>query len=257
MSEISALWPVAPASEARWLVELNDDPYGTTGFQVPSGLYEDAAWVLNAMYEHVDGPGELSRDALVRSSREAMGAPVPCGVYSGGLGRAEHPGGGYRRLRWAELARRTGDPVVAPGYLPSYRSAPDGRLPDGGWPAGLETPTEGALDRPTWDRLIEVLIAHSPEGAGTRCLAFYNPLLTEEQDFDDHRVLAGRLGDAFALYDHPGHRSSPSNLWPEDRSWVTYTDWDLWGTKVAGPAALIGALLGDHFIEAVRLPWDS
>ncbi|MGK5546989.1 hypothetical protein ACSNOH_19980, partial [Streptomyces sp. URMC 127] len=49
-------------------------------------------------------------------------------------------------------ARRTGGPVVLEGYLPSYRSAPDGRLPDGSRPVGIEPPTEVALDRPTWNR---------------------------------------------------------------------------------------------------------
>ncbi|WP_116209649.1 hypothetical protein [Streptomyces olivoreticuli] len=48
---------------------------------------------------------------------------------------------------------------------------------------------------------------------------------------------------------------SPSNLWPEDRSWIVYTDYDLWETKIVGPAALINALVGDTEIEAVRLPW--
>ncbi|MFI1452466.1 hypothetical protein [Streptomyces roseus] len=39
------------------------------------------------------------------------------------------------------------------------------------------------------------------------------------------------------------------------RSWVLCADCDLWATKVAGPPALIHALLNDGEIEAVRLPW--
>ncbi|MGV9340671.1 hypothetical protein [Streptomyces sp. NPDC003688] len=87
----------------------------------------------------------------------------------GGLGRARHPGPGWRRLRWAELAQRIGDTEI--------------------------------------------------------------------------------------LYDHSEEDFSPSNLWADDHSWVLCTDYDLWATKVAGPPALIDALLNDSEIEAVRLPW--
>lgn len=67
---------------------------------------------------------------------------------------------------------------------------------------------------------------------------------------------AGRLADAKALYDHPNEEWwSPSNLWAHDRSWVLCTDYDLWATKLAGPAPLVEALLDDPEIEAVRLPW--
>ncbi|WKU43346.1 hypothetical protein Q3V23_04215 [Streptomyces sp. VNUA116] len=269
MSEISALWPIAPSSEASWLIELTGDAHGVTGFHTP-GL-PDGAWVLNAMYEHELGAGSLSHDELRRIGEEARGGRSPVVVdghdlsflqvdgvaTGGGVGHAEHPGPGYRRLRWSELARRTSGPVVRDGYLPSYRSSPDGRLPDGSWPVGIKPPTEGALDRPTWNRLIELLVEHSPAGMDTVCFAFYNPLLTRECDIDDHRVLRGRLGDAWSLYDHPDFASTASNLWPQDRSWVTFTDQDLWGTKVSGPAELIEALLDDAMIEAVRLPWDT
>ncbi len=50
---------------------------------------------------------------------------------------------------------------------------------------------------------------------------------------------------------------SPADLWAEDRSWVLCTDYDLWATKVAGPPALIEALLNDPGVEAVRLPWAT
>ncbi|MQS16555.1 hypothetical protein F7Q99_31285 [Streptomyces kaniharaensis] len=41
-------------------------------------------------------------------------------------------------------------------------------------------------------------------------------------------------------------------IWAEDRSWVLDTDYDLWATKVAGPPALIEALLGHPEPEAMR-----
>ncbi|MGX4735177.1 hypothetical protein [Kitasatospora griseola] len=68
----------------------------------------------------------------------------------------------------------------------------------------------------------------------------------------------GRLPfGATALLDHPESDFTPANLWPQDRSWLTWTDCDRWATKVVGPTALIDALLADPELEALRLPWDD
>lgn len=208
---------------------------GLTGFMPPP--MPDAVWVLNAMYEHEREPSETV-------------------TTGGGLGRAGHPGPGWRRLRWAELARRTGDPVVPAGMMPCYRCFPSIKK-EGSWPLGIIPPTEGSLDRETWTRLIGVLTEFGPAGRDTACLAYYNPLTLGAEDFDNLHVRAGRLGDAGLLYDHSEADFSPSNLWAEDRSWCLCTDYDLWATKVAGPPALIDALLSDAEIEAVRLPTTS
>ncbi|UWE07572.1 hypothetical protein [Actinacidiphila bryophytorum] len=234
---LAALWPVVPSATADWLRELTADD-GLTGFLPPP--LPDAAWVLNAMYEAVD----------------SLAPSAPGAAPGGGLGRTRHPGPGWRRLRWAELSCRTGDPTVPEGLLPSYRCFPSARK-NGSWPLTLSPPTEGSLDRETWTRLIDILTEHSPAGADTRCLAYYSPLVLGAHDFDTLHVRAGRLGDAQALYDDiPDADFSPSNLWAEDHSWVTCTDYDLWATKVAGPAPLIDALLSDPEIEAIRLPWS-
>ncbi|MFI8279598.1 hypothetical protein ACIGBH_32815 [Streptomyces sp. NPDC085929] len=256
---LSGLWPLVPSDATDWLLELCGD--GVTGFMPPA--MPDSAWVLNAMYEHEQGPAEVSYHEY-RQARLADGSIQPVGfagidlevgvATGGGLGRAEHPGRGWRRLRWAELARRTGDPVVPDGLLPSHRCFPSAQR-EGSWPLGIVPPTEGSLDRDTWNRLIAVLTEHGPAGPDTSCLAYYNPLMLAAVDFDDLRVQAGRLGDAGILYDNPEAGFSPSNLWAQDRSWVLCTDYDLWATKVAGPPALIEALLNDPEIEAVRLPW--
>nr|WSW57576.1 hypothetical protein OG513_02770 [Streptomyces sp. NBC_00998] len=256
---LSGLWPLVPSDATDWLLELCGD--GVTGFMPPA--MPDSAWVLNAMYEHEQGPAEVSYHEY-RQARLADGSIRPVGfagidlevgvATGGGLGRAEHPGRGWRRLRWAELAHRTGDPVVPDGLLPSYRCFPSAKR-KGSWPLGIVPPTEGSLDRDTWNRLIAVLTEHGPAGPDTSCLAYYNPLMLAAVDFDDLRVQAGRLGDAGILYDNPQAGFSPSNLWAQDRSWVLCTDYDLWATKVAGPPALIEALLNDPEIEAVRLPW--
>lgn len=264
MSEISPLvaaqWPLAPCNSTDWLLELCGD--GVTGFMPPA--MPDAVWVLNAMYEHEQGPTDVSYHEY-HQARLADGSIEPRIIAGtnldavgtatgGGLGRAGHPGPGWRRLRWAELAQRTGDPLVPDGLLPSYRCFPSAKK-EGSWPLGINPPTEGSLDRETWNRLIALLAEHSPAGADTRCLAYYNPLMLRDTDFDNLHVRAGRLGDAELLYNNPEVEFSPSNLWTEDRSWVLCTDYDLWATKVAGPTSLVEALLNDIEIEAVRLPW--
>lgn len=261
MVALQELWPIAPSSETDWLTELCGD--GTTGFEPPRR--PDAAWVLNAMYEHTGRTPAASHHEARRAAL-AAGAVEPhrlgdidleVGVVTGGgLGRAEHAGPRYQRLRWAELSARCGDPVVPEGKYPSLHCFPSMKK-DGSWPVGIRPPTEGSLDRPTWDRLVGLLIAHGPGGPDTRCLAYYSPLTTGHYDFDDLRVRAGRLGDAYALYDNPEADFSPSNLWAEDRSWIVYTDYDLWATKVCGPRTLVDALLTDPEIEAVRLPWTT
>ena len=57
-----------------------------------------------------------------------------------------------------------------------------------------------------------------------------------------------------ALYDHPSGGGSPANLWPADRTWLTFSDWDLCGTRVAGPPALVAVVEADELFETLRLP---
>ncbi|MFJ5779553.1 hypothetical protein [Streptomyces sp. NPDC093094] len=228
--DILALWPLAPAFETDWLAALAQDD-GLTGYEAP-GL-PDAAWVLGGMYERGAAAGDSVNEAQ---------------------GRDEHPGPGWERLRWAELAARIGDPVVPQGLYPWSRCFPSAQEA-GIRPGSVEWPAEGSLDRPTWDQLIRFLTAHSPRGADTACLAYYNPIVV--RDFEKEHVRSGRLGDARSLFDNPDVLHTPSNLWAADRSWVACTDYDLWGAKVCGPRPLVETLLADLEIEAVRLPWTS
>lgn len=261
---VPALWPLTASAETDGLRELAGED-GLTGFMPPA--LPDAAWVLHSMYEHELAPFDMSYVEYQRAflncnsaGPEIIPGLDPTEVFDDpsdtcAPSRGEHPGPRRRRLRWAELARRTGDPVAAEGRLPCHTSFPSLRK-SGGWPVGITSPSEGSLDRADWNRLIEILTEHSPQGSDTHCFAYYTPLGQGAEDFDNLHVRAGRLADAKALYDHPDEQWwTPSNLWAYDRSWVLCTDYDLWATKLVGPAPLVEALLNDPETEAVRLPW--
>ncbi|QFG25807.1 hypothetical protein [Actinomadura sp. WMMB 499] len=265
-AHVEDAWVRVPGAAARWLEEL-DPEHGYSGFQPPSR--PDAAWILHAMYAWEEGLVTTTYDDLHKSMAEAgltrrPRLPEPVGdvsellagsvVTGTALGRTGHPGRGWRRLRWRELARGSGEPAVPDGRLPGSRCLRQAH-PAGSWSAAIRPPAEGCLDREGWQRLIGVLLRCVPSGADTRCLAYYCPLVTNE--WEEDTVLVGRLGDADALYDHPSMQSCPSNLWPEDRSWIVYCDWDLWGTKFAGPSALVDAVLADPELESLRLPWTG
>ncbi|MFJ3235873.1 hypothetical protein [Streptomyces sp. NPDC086787] len=252
----TARWPLTAGREADWLRDLTSDD-GLTGFMPPA--LPDAVWVLHSMYEHELGPTGMSyveyeRRVLLGGGPEIVPGLDPADVMDAVPG--EHPGPRWRRLRWTELARRIGDPTVPEGRLPCHSSFPS--IAPRPWPVGIQVPSEGSMDRAAWNRLITILTQHSPQGTDTPCLAYYSPLLHGADDFDNLHIRTGTLADAHVLYDHPEEDGwSPSNLWPRDQSWVLCTDYDLWATKVAGPTALIEALLNDGDLEAVRLPWAT
>ncbi|MFI6996704.1 hypothetical protein [Nocardia sp. NPDC050175] len=252
-------WNVADRELVSWLGTPETD-LGWCGYEIDSR--PDAVWLLHAMYEHELGATELTYDEQLRQ-RLAAGLVQPTiiggvdfdastSVPGNDLGRSEHPGPGWRRLRWTELAARLGEAAVVEGQYPSFRSLSGARL-RGSWPVSISPPAEGSLDRESWQVLIEVLIAWSPGGADTPCVAYFAPAVSGE--FDTGVTVSGPLGDAVDLYDHPNGSGSPSNVWAADRSWITWSDWDLCGTKVAGPPELIEALQSAPDLEAVRLPW--
>lgn len=214
------------------------------------------------MYERGSDAVELTYDQRWRQ-RLAEGLERPTfvdgvdldagAVLTGaGLGRSEHPGVGWERLRWAELAARLDQPVVIEGDYPSYRSLGGART-SGSWPVSVRPPAEGSLDRESWRALIDVLLAWCRNGSDTPCVAYFGPGVSGE--FDTGVTVSGLLGDAVDLYDHPSGAGSPSNMWAADHSWITWSDWDLCGTKVAGPTSLVGALQAAAELEALRLPW--
>jgi hypothetical protein len=258
-------WRRVDRSAVAWLAEL--DPDSVTGFDIERGK-PGSLWILNAMYEQMESAGIETHDErhkrMLASGEvepwrvgdwvetDAPGMRVP----GGDLGWVEDPGPGWRRLRWHELAERIGDPVVPMDMKPEYRYPSLQVFPsvkrDGSWPTSIQPPTEGSLDRESFRALVQILRAFS--GADTEVFALWCQLIA--RDFDVFEVYQGLLHDAesLELFDYQG---SPANIWPADRSWLVYTDWDLWGTKVSGPPELLAMIEADDFLETIRLPLSS
>lgn len=234
-----------PAPEYAWLGEAPEEL--STGFD-PDG-WEDSIWVLHAMYED---PASVSDATVLEGGERRDGEGLaPSGVRVTGvqLGLTRNPGPPWRRLTWAELRARTGAPT--PDVPPCFRW-----FPFSSWPASIAPPGEGSLDAESLQLLITILQESSSDGGRTECLASYalvpaggEPELWRGLLHDVPQLPQLKPPGRAGVYD-----ASPSNLWPEDRSWFVLTDWDLMGTKISGSAELIARLEAEPGLETIRWP---
>jgi hypothetical protein len=223
------------AQRIHWLSDTWPPMAGGTGFDEPK-RWQACAWVQNAIYERDDVPAGLSYDD-VRGMVIDAGAEEPtliggvnlddATVTTGvSLGFVEKPAQGWRRLTWSALGRRDGF-----GYW-----AVDGR-----WPDLHYTPQADWADPdmiPTSSRP-----ATGPVGGGRWPVDLQTP----------PEVYSGDLVDLPSFVRaQRGTRLTPSNIWPADRSWFVYTDYDLWTTRVCGSASLIDVVMEDGALDAVR-----
>lgn len=127
-------------------------------------------------------------------------------------------------------------------------------LPYKSWPVNIDVPEEGSLDSGQFLRLVGHVAAVSARGGDEQCFAYYADMKALEAEEDV--VYPGRVADLPTLVERDDVAGTPSNIWPMDRSWLVYTDYDLWGTKVSGSADLIERLTADSELETVRLAED-
>lgn len=214
------------------------------------GGWADSIWLLHAMFERsgVAGDGfqvgvEASRQGrrpqggvLVGTAEGLVDTGIPLGYTH--TPRESH----WRRLLWREWSDRCGRTLGNQPYAPGYSWFSDG------FPANVQPPPEGSLDELTWGRLLGVLGQHS--GDATAVTAYYAPAAPSGRQ--DGVMFAGMLSEASDLLTRRGLNCTPSNLWPDDRSWFVCTDADLMPTKVSGSTALIAALERDHHLETLR-----
>lgn len=163
------------------------------------------------------------------------------------LGFVVRPGAEWQRLTWSDYLTRF------PEFEPNREVPPcGGWFPRGSWPIAIEAPPEGSVDEASFDALLSVLADVST--ASDECFAFYASL--PAGDFDEPHVWSGRLADLPALVEEGGgdYGSTPTNIWPADRSWFVWTDWDLLGTRVQGPARLIERIQEVDVLETISWP---
>ncbi|MET8360199.1 hypothetical protein [Micromonospora sp. NPDC005171] len=162
------------------------------------------------------------------------------------LGFVARPASPWRRVFWSQhLTERRGQ-AADRNHPPSHRWFPHRR-----WPVTVQPPPEGPLDKESLDALLDALGRCSVDGPRTDCVAFYASLPTG--DVDSHHVWSGPLSAVPDLLEERGgpYPFSPTNLWPTDRSWFVWTDYDLLGTKVSRSGPLVEAVKTHPALETV------
>lgn len=235
---------VAPVTHQQWRCTFDPDRPGATptSEELRTLFTRDLAGVA-------DNELQTVVDAALRSGRPDGGVLVSTaeGLVDTGipLGYTHAPTEPHwRRLLWREWSARWGHTLGDQAYAPGYSWFNES------FPVSVQPPPEGSLDELTWERLLGVLRQQSY--GSTAATAYYAP--AAPSGLRDWAMFAGRLSDARDLVTGRGLTCTPSNLWPDDRSWFIYTDADLMATKVSGSAALVAALVDDVHLETLR--WE-
>lgn len=237
-----------------WIRDRYPDS-GVAGYDVTG--WDDSVWILHRMYEDVGSTDEttwadagkhqipISQDEpLIVGQKNLDEVGITTGIT---LGDREEPvAAGWERLAWEELARRLGVTFSDVAGPPCDRW-----FPYESWPMRIEPAAEGSLDAADLGDLLDVLARHSIVSLDTPCLCYFAPLVWANYDTVDLR--AATLGEVLDICE--AEQQSPSNFWPEDRSWFVYTNWDLEGTRVSGTRALVDDLIDDSRLETIRGTW--
>jgi hypothetical protein len=75
-----------------------------------------------------------------------------------------------------------------------------------------------------------------------------------DSDPEASALLEATLAELPDVYDWPEADGSPSNIWPDDKSWFVYSGYDLSGTRVSGSAEFVASVVADSELETVRYP---
>ncbi|WP_112670014.1 hypothetical protein [Micromonospora saelicesensis] len=242
---------------ARLLTWLADRPVreATTGYDAAG--WQSSTWVLHSMYENPSLAGLGTHDELRRHRLESGdlapeiigGINLDEGTADSGipLGFVVRPGSPWRRALWSQ--HLTEGQASDRSYPPCHRW-----FPHRSWPVAVQPPPEGSLDEESLDALLDTLSRWSVDGPETNCVAFYASL--PAGNFDNPHVWRGPLSAVPELLEERGgpYPFSPTNLWPTDRSWFIWTDFDLLGTKVSGSEQLVEAIKSHPALETVEWP---
>ncbi|MEU8328701.1 hypothetical protein [Micromonospora sp. NPDC048839] len=245
----------APTTLLAWLAD-RPGKEAFTGY-APTG-WESSTWILHAMYENARLAGLGTHDEVRHRGIDSgdLAPLIVAGVNldeettetGTPLGFVTPPGSPWRRVLWSRQ----------PGQTPDRRYPPCHRwFTHNSWPVAVQPPPEGSLDEESLEALLDTLCRHSVDGPRTECVAFYAHL--PANDYDHVHVWRGPLSAVPELLEERGGRYlfSPTNLWPTDRSWFLWTDYDLQGTRVSGSRPLVEAIRSHPTLETVNWPGDT
>jgi hypothetical protein len=213
-------------------------------------IYEDLSVQDRRLTWHEDARAEPAapRTQVDQSIQDALSGSTV--VYG-----AAEPGSRPVRIRWAELARQLGMPFAPTLSSWSFTR----RFPGGSWPKYLIGPQEGNLASVEQGALTSILHRNTNID---RC--FFHFWFLATSDWKEDLLFEGSLDDASRFPDEiPSVRCTPTHWFPEGRSWLVCTDYDLTFTLVGGPEPLIHELLGHHALECVsvqpgtRVDWEA
>ncbi|RFA06568.1 hypothetical protein B7R21_19560 [Subtercola boreus] len=233
------------ADKIAWLADAaaSTSHGAVVGYDI-SG-WDDSVWVLHSMYKDVessaDAPNKRPRTLL----GEATGSPVDLSTGIP-LEYSPTPVEKWTRLPWSELACRLNFELGAGMSNPPS----DSWLPPA-LPANILAPNEGQLNEKDLQSVVDAVKTILPETT-EECIAFFAAL--PAQEFDSATVYSGSLNDLQQLVRTETGHATPSNIWPIDRTWFIYTDWDLLATKISGPVELINAIEASPELETIRWP---
>ncbi|WP_374010552.1 hypothetical protein [Leifsonia sp. LS-T14] len=210
--------------------------------------------MLHAMYR-TNADSSLTHDEVRKAAIAAGEIPplvigdldLDAGAWVTGVGLGYSPVPEEAdRLRWGPMLADHGVDPRTQEFPPN-----DSWFPWRSWPSNIEPPNEGSLGAEDLEALLDVLAAHSVDGAEQECIAYYGGLAAN--DFDSVNMYRVRLRQIPELLDVNGgrFRATPSNFWPVDRSWFVWTDWDLLGTKVSGAEELVLRLDAHPGLEVI------
>lgn len=206
--------------------------------------WEDQIWVLHKAFINDQMSGELSYDEVEKSlpdvdstefDKQLNEKTVNSGIC---LGFTDLPDPPWRSITWAEIAEKHNFSLkLASGnsgeLVPGFRC-----FPFSSWPTNMIAPSMGSLDLESFAVIAELLSVHS-----ALCFAFYGVL--------DSRCYRGDVSDLGYVIE--GERFTPNNIWPEDKSWFVYTDYDLMGTKISGTKELVDEIRANKDLETIEV----
>ena len=241
-------------SECNWIgegmVQAPPDMPSTVAHCIPP-IFPCYAKVFHPIYEDLSVENEeLTWQDLEKAEPATPQTEIGQSIQDALMGAtlvygAAGPGSRPVRIRWAELARRFGLPFVPTLSSWSFTR----QFPSGSWPRHLIGPEEGTLASLERDALASILRRNT---SVYRCLFHFWSLATS--DWKEDLLFEATLDDASRFPDEvPSVRCTPTHWFPEDRSWLVCTDYDLTFTLVGGPEALIRDLLDHHVLECVSV----